>query len=67
MINTHTAVLCGILIAAASRICAKNRHVHSYAESWSRPQMRIHDSRFRAESLSRPQLRIYDYFVYFFL
>ena len=31
-----------------------------------RPQMRIHDIRFRVESLSRPQLRINDCFVEFF-
>ena len=67
MINIHTAVLRGIFVTAASRICGKNAHVRSHAESWSRLQMRIHDIRFRVESLSRPQLRIYDYFVEFFL
>ena len=67
MINMHTSVLRGIFVMAASRICGKNAHVRSHAESWSRPQMRIHDSRFRAEYLSRPQLRINGYFVDFFL
>ena len=67
MINIHSAVLRGSFVTAASRICGKNAHVRSHTESWSRPQMRIHDIRFRVETLAGPQLRIYDYFVEFFL